>query len=184
MEDNKTTIWPIVITLIVLIGIGFLIFKGKDMETNVMPTTTDVSNNTPVTPTTENPAVNAKQVCYIWNTEGGDKALLSMDIRDGQVMGEFNWLPAEKDHKTGIFEGTVTAADKTGMQMANVLWKASAEGMTNTEELRIKFNDSNAYAGFGEMVQKPEGIYAYADPVNISYLPALQKTDCGDNAMN
>ncbi len=108
-----------------------------------------------------------------------------MDISGMNVTGEFLWRPAEKDQKTGTFSGQVSISDaKTGSGVAKTLWKSSGEGMTNTEELYIMFDNKIAAAGFGEMVQGGDGVWRYKDPMNISYIPTLQATDCSDSAMN
>lgn len=130
------------------------------------------------------PTASAEQTCYIWNTEAGDKALLSMDVRGSSVIGEFHWLPAEKDKKEGIFKGSIAADPSTGERLVTALWDAHAEGTVATEELRIKIDGAVAAAGFGEMKDRGDGVYAYADPAAISYAPNLQQTDCGDSAMN
>ncbi len=133
----------------------------------------------------EDPNVNAIQLCFIWNTEAGDKAQLSMDLRGPNVIGEFNWLPAEKDKKTGIFKGTVSAVDPYAMgRTINAWWETSGEGMTNTEQLIIKFGEGNAAVGFGEMKEDAEGRWVYADPTKLSFAPNLTDTDCGDEAMD
>lgn len=168
-----------IIIVLLLIGAGIWVAK--------MPKDNSPANEVGNTAgdTFQNPDVNATQLCYIWNTEAGDKAQLSMDIRGNEVTGEFNWLPAEKDKKTGIFTGTVSAADPVTMnRTVNAIWNTSAEGMTNKEELRIVFGKGIAAAGFGEMVNSDHGVYIYADPDHLSYDPSLSQTDCADEAMN
>lgn len=131
------------------------------------------------------PEVNARQLCYIWNTEAGDKAMLSMDIRGDKVIGEFNWLPSQKDKKTGIFKGTVSPLDQKMMaRTANVFWDTKAEGMTATEELKIIFGEGTASPGFGEMRDRGDGVYVYANPESLDYSLNLSQTDCGDEAMD
>jgi hypothetical protein len=119
----------------------------------------------------------------IWTV--GDKAMLSMDIRGENVIGEFNWLPAEKDKKTGVFKGTVGAVDPYEMaRTVNAWWETSAEGMTNTEQIIIKFGEGTANVAFGEMKEDEMGRWVYADKANLSYEPNLSQTDCGDEAMD
>jgi len=131
------------------------------------------------------PEIKATQLCYIWNTEAGDSAKLSMDIRADKVIGEFYWLPSEKDSKTGIFKGTVTPVDPSSMsRTVSGIWKTSAEGMTADEEIKIIFGEGIANVGFGEMKDRGDGVYVYANPNDLSYEPNLQQTDCGDEAMD
>jgi hypothetical protein len=130
------------------------------------------------------PEAEATQTCYIWNTEAGDRAMISMDIRNDNVIGEFYWLPFAKDSKTGIFKGTVSSPDLLTLNRTiDALWEASGEGVTNNEELRIVFGEGIASPGFGEMALEGS-VYRYAEPKNISYPINLQQTDCGDEAMD
>lgn len=142
-----------------------------------MPST-PVATNTPDDINTE---ILTEQVCYIWNTEAGDTALLTMDISGTDVVGEFNWLPAEKDKKTGIFNGIIS--DDGTNKIVNAIWSTSAEGMTAQEELKIIIEGDIAKVGFGEMKDNGSGAYVYANPDEISYAPSLQKTDCSNSAM-
>lgn len=104
-----------------------------------------------------------------------------MDISGADVIGEFNWLPAEKDKKTGMFNGIISG-DSTN-KIVNAIWNTSAEGMTNQEELKIIIEGDIAKVGFGEMKDSGSGVYVYAHPDKISYAPSLQKTDCDNSAM-
>jgi hypothetical protein len=131
------------------------------------------------------PVIDAKQLCYIWNTERGDKAMLSMDIRGENVIGEFYWLPAEKDKKTGIFKGTFSPMNQdTFGGTFDTLWDTNGEGMKVTEEFKIIVDGSIAHPGFGEMKDRGDGVYIYADPNKVDYSLNLQQTDCGDDAMD
>jgi hypothetical protein len=164
----------ILIPLALVIVVGIFIFKHYSK--NTLPNGTGVD--------TQNPNVDAAQVCYIWNTEAGDKAQLSMDIRDNKVTGEFNWLPAEKDKKVGMFEGDVSVKKGEASQTVHALWNTQAEGMMAVEELNIIYGAGVAAVGFGEMKDNGKGVYIYAHPDEISYAPNLSQTDCGDNAMD
>ncbi|MCE9549156.1 hypothetical protein K8Q98_02035, partial [Candidatus Nomurabacteria bacterium] len=132
------------------------------------------------------PDVVAKQLCYIWNTEAGDKAMLSMDIRGDNVIGEFYFLPFEKDSKVGIFKGVVSPLDEnTNKKTVYSIWETKAEGATVKEEFYIIYEEGGvASPGFGEMQDRGDGVYLYADPEKVSYPINLQQTDCGDEAMD
>lgn len=129
----------------------------------------------------------ARTLCYIWNTEAGDSASLSMTFTGeggSEVSGFFNWRPAEKDSKVGTFTGIAGVLDKQSMsRTATLWWEASAEGMTTTEELQVIFGDGSAGVGFGEMRDRGDGVYVYADKSALSYEPTLMQTDCDDPAM-
>ncbi len=130
------------------------------------------------------PSADHQELCFLWNTEAGDKATIVMDISGSEVTGNFNWLPAEKDKKTGPFKGTISAVDPVLMgRTIDALWETSAEGMTVTEELKIIMGEGNAAAGFGEMKDRGDGVYVYADPEHLSYVPNLTDTDCSDSAL-
>ncbi len=126
-------------------------------------------------------------ICYVWNSEAGDNASLRMSFSGPNginVSGSFNVRPAEKDSKTGTFVGTAGPVDPQSMsRVASVVWQASAEGMTTAEELSIIFGEGNAVAGFGEMKDRGDGTYVYANPDAISYAPSLQQVDCADPAL-
>jgi hypothetical protein len=57
---------------------------------------------------------------------------------------------------------------------------AQAEGMSNTEELIIKFGEGSATVGFGEMVdsQIGDGVYVYKDKTKLTYIDAMSQMDC------
>jgi hypothetical protein len=178
--EQKTNFLNIVIAIIIIGVIAFLLTRGPkdDVVTQTPPPTEGNATFT-------NPNIDARQLCYIWNTEAGDKAQLSMDIRGSEVIGELNWLPAEKDKKTGIFKGTASTVDPYSMSRTfDGFWDVSAEGMTSKEQLIIKFGDGTANVGFGEMKDRGDGVYVYAHPESLSYEPNLSQTDCGDNAMD
>ncbi len=181
METNNTKTWQIILALIVIGAMVWLIMKKPAVTPE--PENSGTADNT--TDPSQDPNVASEQLCYIWNTEAGDKAQLAMDIRGTDVMGELNWLPFEKDKKTGVFIGSVSAVDPvTQKRMVNAWWQASAEGSTVSEQLIIKFGGGVANVGFGEMKDDGTGQYVYANPQNLSYEPNLAQTDCGDEAMD
>ncbi len=128
------------------------------------------------------PADVSDEMCYIWNTEAGDSATLRFALNENDVSGSFKWLPAEKDSKTGNFSGQLAGTDG-GMKVIDAIWNTSAEGMTAKEEMKIKFSDTMAGVGFGEMREGSGGVYEYANPNDLSYEPNLSRTDCSDEAV-
>lgn len=125
----------------------------------------------------------AEQLCFIWNTEAGDSAKLSMDVREDKVIGEFYWLPYEKDSKAGVFKGNISKENENS-RIVSGIWEAKAEGTVVKEEIKIILEENIAKVGFGEMKDRGDGVYVYAFPDKISYGPNLQQTDCGDEAMD
>lgn len=124
---------------------------------------------------------------------GTDKYTLDITITGATATGSLALLPSEKDKKTGDFTGTMDKANVNGMIDTNIMgnlgtfwWKTTAEGMTNTEELRIKFADpmsgqARAFIGFGEMKDRGDGTYIYADPAAIDYSLELAEVNCGSD---
>lgn len=169
-----------VLIIIVVLGITVIFLKITGERKSAV---SDVDSNTATSNEINSSNTNEEQLCYIWNTQADDKAKLSMNIHDSNVTGEFDWLPAEKDKKTGDFKGTIDSLDNIGNKTANVMWNTHAEGMNTTEELKINFNNTIASPGFGEMKDRDDGVYVYADPANLDYSLNLEQTDCEDSAM-
>lgn len=108
-----------------------------------------------------------------------DKAWLKVNVTGDKVTGEFQNLPAESDSKVGTFEGTMGPLDQKSMSgEAIVWWNSRAEGMEVKEELIIKWGDGSATVGFGEMVDRGDGVYLYKDKSNLYYIKAMDQMDC------
>lgn len=126
----------------------------------------------------------AVKLCYIWNTEAGDKATLVMNIDKDVVIGTFDFAPAEKDRKQGVFQGTVSAIDPASLSRTiSAWWASNGEGVRHVEELSIILRQGIATPGFGEMKDEGDGSFTYAKPSEISYTLNLQQTDCSDPAL-
>ena len=176
MKILKTIL--IVIAILLLIVLAFFFIKNKMGEEKITPPDTSLDIEL-------SPEINAQQLCYIWNTEAGDSAKLSIDIRADKVIGEIYLLLAKNEPKTGIFKGNVSPVDpKTSKQTINALWESKKGATTRKEEVSIIFGGGIANIGSGEMKDKGDGIYIYANPAKLSYAPNLQQTDCGDKAMD
>ncbi len=124
-------------------------------------------------------------VCYasINVQENGfqDKYSLRIHVQDTKANGEIQFLPAEKDKKTGTFTGGVdTPQADTSLRSISGLWESHAEGMENTEEIRIRFDARTATIGMGEMADSGDGVYKYVDPEHISYSLELGVVSCAD----
>lgn len=106
---------------------------------------------------------------------------MSLDNTKGKVTGELKFLPAEKDSKVGKFEGTVSAVDKVMMaRTVDATWDTFAEGMNTKEQLKLIFGEGTASIGFGEMVNRGDGVYVYKDPAKILYNLQLTDVACAD----
>lgn len=108
-----------------------------------------------------------------------DVAWLKLNILGDKVTGEFNNLPAESDSKVGDFAGTILSANSTVTEKrATVWWDSRAEGMEVKEELSVKFEDDSAIVGFGEMIDRGDGVYVYKNKTNLTYIKPMNKIDC------
>jgi len=65
-------------------------------------------------------------------------------------------------------------------RVADVWWNTQAEGMTTKEELILEFGEGSAVAGFGEMVDRGDGVYVYKDKNKLSYGSTLVQVSCED----
>jgi len=167
-------ILPIILIVLFFAGIYFFVSYNDKKETVIND---DDTNNVV--------AVNPIQLCFYKSTKTNsnfnDVSWLRLNLSGEKVTGEFNYLPAEKDKKTGTFEGTVGAVDKMAMaRTADVWWSSMAEGMQNKEQLRIVFGEGNAQAGFGEMVDRGDGVYVYKDISKLSYGENMSDVSCDE----
>ncbi len=150
--------------------IGAIVFSFQKQKNEFLPPQ-EIAQQVPAAP---------ENRCYEWSTPAGDRATLHLTIDEvTDLTGSFNWLPAEKDSKTGIFEGVraeETAED--GLSTAELWWHTKAEGTTATEQLFVRFNDTKAEAGFGEMKDRGDGTFVYADLMAVSYVPVMEAVAC------
>ncbi len=132
-------------------------------------------------PTEEEPKVISMCFNYAQKTDRGfyDRSWVIFNIDGINVSGEFNNYPAEKDSKIGKFAGTVGPVDKVSMgRTANLWWDNLQEGIQSREELMIEFGDGSASAVFGEMMDRGDGVYIYADKTDLSFGPSMWQIDC------
>ncbi len=180
---NKYNIKQIILLLLIFIIIGAVISSFI------------YKNKTVITITPENNVINEKievekikepkifNLCYYnyKKVDSGfyDKSWLKLIISEEKIKGEFNNIPAEKDSKVGLFDGTVGPLEQKIMsRRATVWWDSFAEGMNVKEELSIVFGDGSATVGFGEMIDRGDGVYVYKDKENLTYLDSMSQIDC------
>ena len=136
----------VILILILLTALLLAVFGTK-------PKTNDgLSDQTPVV-VDENENKNIIELCFASIKVSGDPKNgleddynLRMSLSKDTVTGELNYLPAEKDKKTGTYEGTVSAVDR--MAMARTIlatWHTKGEGIEADEDLKIVFGEGNAY---------------------------------------
>ncbi|MBU0999004.1 hypothetical protein KKG24_01700 [Patescibacteria group bacterium] len=168
----------IIISVIIILGV-FYFWSRKEVVAPVVESTviTDKDINT---------VMENGELCFakfgLPNNNGYyDKYTLRMILNGEKVTGELNFLPAEKDSKTGEIEGTVGEKDATTkVRTADLWWFNFAEGMSAQEQVKIIFNENTANIGFGEVVDRGDGIYVYKDPQNIAYTLNLAVVSCLD----
>ncbi|HEY1041204.1 MAG TPA: hypothetical protein VGE63_00560 [Candidatus Paceibacterota bacterium] len=134
------------------------------------------------TPTPINPtASETTKLCFYreTGTTMKDIAWLTLTINNTATSGEFHILPAEKDKKIGPYTGTIES--NPTMAAVRATWTASAEGMTNPEELIFVVDAEGAHIGFGGMKDRGDGTYVYIDTKNLTYMD-LPPVDCAQVA--
>ncbi len=174
----------IIISILSIVVVGVII--GLIINSNRVNTIndTDMTNNNFVSDVSTNDQ-QPVQLCFYNKTKTPsgfyDVSWLKMDIIDGQVIGEFRNIPAEKDSKVGSFTGTVGPVDKIAMaRTADVWWDSMAEGMQVREQLKIVFGEGTAQVAFGEMTDRGDGVYVYKDGTKITYGQAMSDVACED----
>lgn len=85
-----------------------------------------------------------------------DSLYVRLDILGELVNGVYDWLPGEKDSKTGSFTGTLENGTVTA------LYTYDAEGMTAKEEVLFKVDDGGLRIGTGELMES-EGVWLFKD---------------------
>jgi len=122
-----------------------------------------------------------KETPAVLNPDLLDTASLRMNLSGTNITGEFKNFPAQTDSNFGTFEGSVTPVIPEMMaRIADVWWESHSEGMVTTRELRIIFGEGTARVGFGEIVDRGDGVYVYTDKENINTWPELSDVDCAD----
>ncbi len=170
---KKTLI--IVLIIGVVFGVFYFLTKKEAVAPEVIPPVTAVED-------TEG----KRELCFAkFSTPDSngfyDRYTLRLILDGEKATGELNFLPAEKDSKTGEIEGTVSAVDPKMMaRTASLWWFTFAEGMSAKEELKIIFGEGTASVGLGEMKDRGDGVYVYKDPKNISYKLELNDVACMD----
>lgn len=169
--------------ILILIVFAILVFVVVKMGSKVEPVST-VNE----TPEAQEPS-DVKwpiELCFAkfgaLNENGfADNYTLRMSLNKENVTGELNFIPAEKDRKTGEIQGTVGPVDKMMMaRTADLWWFTFAEGMSAKEQLKIIFGEGTASIGFGEMVEGEDGAYVYKNPEKINYSLDLTDVACTD----
>lgn len=100
-----------------------------------------------------------------------DSLYVRLDILGELVNGVYNWLPGEKDSKTGSFTGTLENGTVTA------LYTYDSEGMTAKEEVLFKVESAGLRIGTGELVES-EGVWLFKDKSKASYGDPVPEVPC------
>lgn len=168
------------IVLILFVAPILLIVIGGIIRFNLIGNDVDVSNGKDGMNII--PGSNDTEVCYLWASEMNDRSELKIIFsgeNDQEVRGYYSWLPYESDSKIGPFNGNIDAPQTTNSPGTIIgFLQATGEGMTNTEQIKIDFNDKEASVYFGEMVEQSNGVYLYKDMQNLAKGPTMTQTPC------
>jgi hypothetical protein len=140
----------------------------------------DLDTTDPVVVETE-----SVELCYYseLETERGLKDVSALQIITkgiDVVGGRLDSIPAEKDSKRGEISGVIRGSDDSSLRIADVWWDSAAEGMSVREQLMIQVLPDSARVGFGEMSDRGDGVYVYADPASITYGAPITEASCVD----
>jgi len=108
--------------------------------------------------------------CYL-KVVSRDSIILNYTRKGDSVSGIFNWLPYEKDKKTGTFQGTIKG------NSATAVGHYFSEGMEYHEELFFTITGNQAAVKFGEMMESDDGVWRYKN-INKTTVQNLDKVDC------
>lgn len=91
--------------------------------------------------TAETAGLESGDYCYRNITSNGDITdveELLFTVNGRSVTGQYNWLPEFKDQRKGTFEGTANG------NAINASYEFSQEGRTQTEDITIDVNETEA----------------------------------------
>lgn len=163
MKNTFKTLGAIIVVIIVVILVIISVRKS--------PSTTQVADT------------GVKNLCFYSenrvNAGYADIAWLRVMIDGEKVSGELRNLPAEKDSKVGLFDGTLSS-NADGTQKIDAIWQTRAEGMETPEQLFVKLSADKAEVAYGEMVDRGDGTYIYKTPDAIGYWQSIPAVDCSD----
>jgi len=167
-------IFKFILVILVLGVFVFLYFKYQKEKITEVP---NVFNN-----------LDKKELCFaLFSTpnENGlfDKYTLRIILDGDKANGELNFVPGEKDSKTGEIGGTVGPFDQTTMtRTADLWWFNYGEGISAQEQIKIILGENNASIGAGELIDRGAGVYVYKEPNNLHWGLNFPSVSCLDLA--
>ncbi|HQV37459.1 MAG: hypothetical protein IPL81_05430 [Flavobacteriales bacterium] len=100
-----------------------------------------------------------------------DSLYIRLDILGELANGVYNWLPEEKDHMIGSFQGSIDGDEVTAV------YTYTAEGATGKQEVLFKVEDGQLRVATGEM-ETSEGVILFKDKSQVTYGEPIPKVDC------
>lgn len=142
----------------------------------------NIKKDEKITPVAVEENIPKVSFCFYQKDISGDligSYSLRLNLEGEKASGELDFLPAEKDSKIGSFVGTVGPMEPALMgRRVSSMWNTSAEGLNVTEELKIIFGEGTASIGFGEMIDRGDGVYVYKNPEDLKYTLNLSDVGC------
>jgi len=183
MINNTYKIKKYILIICIIVIIGGIILNINFNKKPSLVTPNNITEDTKINNENATEEQKLSNLCYYdsnkTNNDMYDISWLKLNIIGDKITGEFSNLPAEKDSKVGKFEGTVGPLVQEIMgRKATVWWDSFAEGMNVKEELAIVFGDGSATVGFGEMINRGDGVYVYKNKDNLTYLKSMSQIDC------
>ena len=137
--------------------ISFLFIAGcSTSETK----TKDVKNDTAADKVITTPSTVA---CYLM-ANGKDTATIKMTVSGPAVSGTLMFNLFQKDKNNGEFSGIM----QDTLIVGNYTFQS--EGMTSVREVVFKIKDDKLYEGYGEVIEKDNGV-SFTDITKLKYQP-------------
>ena len=112
---------------------------------------------------TEKIPATASAACYIM-ANGKDTATMQMTVSGPAVSGTLMFNLFQKDKNKGEFSGIM----QDTLIVGNYTFES--EGMTSVREVVFKLKDDQLYEGYGEVIEKDNGV-SFTDITKLKYQP-------------
>ena len=100
-----------------------------------------------------------------------DSLYISVNIKEQNINGIYNWLPAEKDQLRGSYEGEIIN------DTANVIYTYYGEGQKNTDQLMFIVSKKSIYILEGER-KMVEDIFRYTKGTKLYVSDTIRQITC------
>lgn len=100
-----------------------------------------------------------------------DSLYIRLDILGELVNGVYNWLPEQKDHMTGAFQGSIDD------DLVTAVFTYNSEGVTAKQEVLFKVEDGQLRTATGAM-ETSEGVTLFKDKSQVTFGEAIPEVNC------